>query len=464
MADKLGVIVPLRNRHEHLAEFKQAIIEYLTEKGYNFELIIVEQDDAKLFNRGMLLNIGFKYAQRAGCNYVVFHDVDMIPLVVDYSYSPNPVHLATGFLDNREIFDDYFGGVTLFPVKDFIKIDGYSNKYWGWGYEDDDLLFRCKEKLLSLDKLQIKNLRKKGKSLKFNGVNSAVKCKNVIDFTSSFSLFISFYPDELELDHKKDSDEFAVFSIPGYDFAICYTSFRRYNFCAFDSQVNALYINSNIKTNYKTNIVVSLDANDKIFKVYQDGKFIGQTEPFKRLYKYRTEPYFYLGVGKPDRELIPNYFKGYIDSFAYYDTLLTDHEVLEIATTVEDFRKLNSGHALKTYYSANNILEYKLKDLSKNGNDGEILGCDIVDSNFDEYTEITVPYRRKSMFKSLKHEENGFLGNKWKDPSTRWNQLRFQNEVYRHVSLINRDGLSTLKYVVHGTVKSNKVTHVNIGI
>jgi hypothetical protein len=26
-------------------------------------------------------------------------------------------------------------------------------------------------------------------------------------------------------------------------------------------------------------------------------------------------------------------------------------------------------------------------------------------------------------------KENGFLGNKWKNQSTRWNQLRFQNEV-----------------------------------
>ena len=57
-----------------------------------------------------------------------------------------------------------------------------------------------------------------------------------------------------ELNHKKKSDEFAVFSIPGYDFAICYTSFQRYNFCAFDSELNALYVNSNIKPNYKTNI------------------------------------------------------------------------------------------------------------------------------------------------------------------------------------------------------------------
>jgi hypothetical protein len=38
------------------------------------------------------------------------------------------------------------------------------------------------------------------------------------------------------------------------------------------------------------------------------------------------------------------------------------------------------------------------------------------------------------------------MGNKWKDIATRWNQLRFQNEVSNNHSLIERDGLSNLKY------------------
>ena len=93
--DKLGIIVPFRNRHEHLSEFKKSIVDYLTKSNINFELIIVQQDNARLFNRGMLLNIGFKEAKRLKCNYVVFHDVDMLPIDVDYSYSDTPIHLAT---------------------------------------------------------------------------------------------------------------------------------------------------------------------------------------------------------------------------------------------------------------------------------------------------------------------------------------------------------------------------------
>ena len=60
---KVGIIVPFRNRYEQLDIFKERITKYLSEKNIPYEIIIVEQDDAKLFNRGMLLNIGFKYAQ-----------------------------------------------------------------------------------------------------------------------------------------------------------------------------------------------------------------------------------------------------------------------------------------------------------------------------------------------------------------------------------------------------------------
>ncbi len=70
----------------------------------------------------------------------------MLPTKVDYNYSEHPVHLASILVneDNtqKSIFEQYFGGVTLFPTETFEKINGYSNKYWGRGFEDDDLLWR----------------------------------------------------------------------------------------------------------------------------------------------------------------------------------------------------------------------------------------------------------------------------------------------------------------------------------
>jgi hypothetical protein len=65
--------------------------------GIDHNIFVIEQDGAKQFNRGMLLNIGFKYALEHKCDYVVFHDIDMIPSEVDYSYSDKPLHLSTNF-------------------------------------------------------------------------------------------------------------------------------------------------------------------------------------------------------------------------------------------------------------------------------------------------------------------------------------------------------------------------------
>ena len=472
---KLGIIVPYRNRYEHLQQFKKLIVNYLDSKNYKkYVIIIVEQDDAKLFNRGMLLNIGFKEAKKQGCDYVVFHDVDMIPESVDYSYSEIPLHLSTDFIledgeKQRIIFDEYFGGVTLFSTDKFEEIDGYSNKYWGWGYEDDDLRLRCFEKHIPLETHKIKNYKSNGKSLKFNGVNAFVKVKNTIDFRQSFSIFVSFYPDKLYLNHEKESDEFTVFSIPGYDFAISYTSFNRYNFCAFDSKLTPLYVNSNIKPNYKTNMVVTFDSISNLIKIYQDGLEIGKIENFKKLYKYNTKEYYYLGVGNPSREIIPNFFKGYIDGFAQWDKVLTNNEILDLSKNEtkllnKNFGNYNSSNSLNTYYDSNYIKYYKLTDLSGNENHGEIVNCEIVDLDIPKYTEVKIPYRRKSLFRSLKHDENGFDGQKWKDKHTRYNQLRFVNEVSNHISLINRDGLSTLNYILYGKTQQDKIIHINVGI
>jgi hypothetical protein len=471
---KLGIIVPYRNRPEQLETFLLHMTEYLKDVDFRYEIFVINQDNAKQFNRGMLLNIGYTYAVKSVCDYIVFHDVDMLPVDVDYSYSNIPLHLSIDFLNEddekeRDVFEEYFGGVTLFPIETFKQINGYSNKYWAWGYEDTDLLFRCKQKNINLNTLKIKNLGRKGKFLKFNGVDSYVKCKNIIDLNNNATIFVSFYPDKLNLNYEKESDEFTVFSIPGWDFAIAYTSFSRYNFCAFDINHNALYINSKIKTNYKTNITITFNREENKLKVYQDGEFIGETPYFKRLYFYRKEKFFYLGVGKPDRELIPNYYIGHIDSFAYFDSILELDEIEEISNNDiylirKNFGNYRSSSNLKCYYDAGHIKKYTLTDLSGNENHAEIFNCEVVDLDFEDYTEIKIPHRRKSLFKSLKHEENGFLGNKWKDRATRWNQLRFHNEIVNEPSIIDNDGLNTLEFIEHGKFKHKKITEINVGI
>lgn len=471
MVKKLGVIVPYRNRPEHLDLFKRRITRYLERHEIPYELIIVEQDNAKMFNRGMLLNIGFTYAKKMKCDYVVFHDVDMIPLHVDYSYSKTPLHLATGFKQKewetqRMLFDTYFGGVTMFTIKDFEKINGYSNKYWGWGYEDDDLLLRSVKKGLKLDKLTVKNVGIDGQKLKLNGVDAYVIGENKIDLTKNTTIFISFFPDELTCNHEKDKDDFSVFSVPGYDFSISYNSFSRYNFCVFDEKKQALYVNSKIKTYYQTNIVVTIDIDLKEIKVYQDGVFIGKTQGFEKLLDYKDEKNFYIGVGNPNREGDPNFFKGYFDKFVIFNDALTEEEVEELSNNHDEgiMKKFNKRKEIQLYYNSKFIKEYQLIDLTGKGKNGQIVNCEILDLTLNNKREIKIPYRRDSVFITQYHEDNGFFQNKWKHQATRWNQLRFYNEVSKNDELLDNDGLSTLEFVEYGKITNNNLTHINVGI
>ena len=119
---------------------------------------------------------------------------------------------------------------------------------------------------------------------------------------------------------------------------------------------------------------------------------------------------------------------------------------------------------LKLHYNSDYVENYQLVDLSNNGNNGVIVNCDIVDLDLEKYEEISVPFRRDSTFYALSHEENGFFDNKWKSQVTRWNQLRFHNEVSMNSDLVFGDGLSDLEFVEHGLTKENNITYINVGI
>jgi predicted glycosyltransferase involved in capsule biosynthesis len=143
MEKKLSIVVPYRKREEHLKQFIPYMEEFLGKEGIPFHIYIIHQADDKPFNRAKLLNVGFKESEEF--DYFAFHDVDMLPVDSDYSYVDCPTHLAAKAeqFGWRLPYDGYFGGVTLFDKESFIKINGYSNEYWGWGAEDDDVLLRC---------------------------------------------------------------------------------------------------------------------------------------------------------------------------------------------------------------------------------------------------------------------------------------------------------------------------------
>lgn len=136
--NKLSIIIPYRNRANHLAKFLQHYRPRFPEA----EFLIIEQSIHGQFNRGLIKNIG---ALLSDADYFVFHDVDMLVQgPADYSYSENPTLFAThaSQFGWQMPFPEYFGGVVAFTRVHFEAINGYSNAFEGWGGEDNELFYR----------------------------------------------------------------------------------------------------------------------------------------------------------------------------------------------------------------------------------------------------------------------------------------------------------------------------------
>lgn len=148
---RLIVIVPYRDRAENLARLVPALHAHL--EGIDHRLVVVEQAGDGVFNKGRLLNAGFDLHKHEDA-YFCFHDVDLLPenAACDYSYPATPTHVSRfcSQFDYRVPYQGIFGGVVLFSRRDFARVNGYSNAYWGWGCEDDDMARRIAHHGLSV--------------------------------------------------------------------------------------------------------------------------------------------------------------------------------------------------------------------------------------------------------------------------------------------------------------------------
>lgn len=142
---KTIIIIPYRRREEQLKYFLENTAPKLNQYINELEILIVEQsEDNRLFNRGKVLNIGFKYYDNDDYYYIT-QDVDT-----------NPIHEVAFNQYTKEIPNFFFriyssaagtlGGIIKFKGNIFREINGFPNNYWGWGLEDNVLWFRAKIK------------------------------------------------------------------------------------------------------------------------------------------------------------------------------------------------------------------------------------------------------------------------------------------------------------------------------
>ncbi|XP_028392993.1 beta-1,4-galactosyltransferase 1-like [Dendronephthya gigantea] len=160
-AKKVAIILPYRNRYEQLKIFLRHLHPILKRQLLDYRIFIIEQNGTTIFNRAILFNIGFMEAQKFN-NYqcFIFHDVDLLPEDDRNMYNcvTSPRHMcpAVDKFFYKLPYHDIFGGVEAIWKQHFEKVNGFSNKYWGWGGEDDDLYHRCTAKGLKLTRPSMK--------------------------------------------------------------------------------------------------------------------------------------------------------------------------------------------------------------------------------------------------------------------------------------------------------------------
>jgi len=458
---KLGVCVPYRNREAHLEEFIPRVGKFLKDRGIDYCMYFGHQVDNKLFNRGAMKNIAAEQAFKDGCDYIVWHDIDMIPEDdnCDYSFpEDNPRHIAIHISKtNYHLkYVDYFGGAVIFSKEQVKKTNGYSNDYWDWGMEDDDLFWRCV--LEGYADISYVDYQKTKPFLRFNGSDSYVKIPNspsLGDLTHNshtVSVLVRAFHQEdkmpIYLIGSKDKKfvEYPIFRRPGYDYGISYNNSRAYTAMLWDMFNKPIYQWMKRYEGQWTWVTLAVDADDKKIHVYLNGiesqaaSGTGTESPTSfigGLKKYDTD--YYLGISTSANEKDPaKFFKGDIGKLIVWNRCLTQEEI------VSSFNDEVLDATLNYEFSNDKLL----KDTTGNNNNGLVFNCEKLEETI-KVPHTIVPHRTPGRMDCLDHVDEGFVDGKWaKGETTAKNEFRYIMGMQQGKINHKTDGMNTLKYTL----------------
>ncbi|XP_050671166.1 beta-1,4-N-acetylgalactosaminyltransferase bre-4-like [Leptidea sinapis] len=150
----IAILVTYRNRQSQLDIFIPFIHNFLRRQKIHYKIFVIEQHDAKLFNKGLLYNVGARQAARELFPCLVLHDVDLLPLSAANLYACllQPRHLSASLDKFRFVLPYYglVGGVLALTTEHFRQLNGFSNKFTGWGGEDDEFAARIMDHNLEI--------------------------------------------------------------------------------------------------------------------------------------------------------------------------------------------------------------------------------------------------------------------------------------------------------------------------
>jgi hypothetical protein len=448
MSHKLGICIPYRNRKEHLERLIPHLTKHLNNQGIDHSFYVGHQVDDKLFNRGTMKNIAAYYAFKDGCDYVAWHDVDMLPHEeCDYSYpETTPIHIATKLSKYQYGlgYDQYFGGVVLFTKEQAERTNGYSNDYWDWGQEDDDLFWRCHfEEMTTGRTIKVDN----NKTIaKFDGEKSAIFIPTNREISSCLhndhTITLTFNAEQqdekvpiwLVGDENKRFIEYPLLRKDGsWTWGLSFNNSRAVTMNIFDRTNMRHYNWAKRYEGMWTQVTLSYNNEEKSAYFYINDELICQMNGIKEnipfpinndLKTHDAIKPFILGFCPHTNTR----YKGKICDFKIYNKFFSD---------INDVSKNTDDIVLDFNFNNENIIKQ----------DVEIVNEDI------EIIENVVPFRRDGRFYCLPHIDEGFINGKWaKGETTARNEKRFVTEMQQRKIDYKKDGLNNLKFKLVKTV------------
>ena len=472
---KLGVCVPYRNREKHLEEFVPRVGKYLDKMGIEYCMYFGHQVDDHLFNRGAMKNVAAKHAFEDGCDYIVWHDIDMIPEDgCDYSFpKEHPIHIATNIsqMDYKLKYEEYFGGAVLFSKEQVERTNGYSNDYWDWGMEDDDLFWRCVLEGYANDSY-MKYTSAEQNYFHFNGKSSFIEIpsersiRNLTSKCHTVSVLVRAQQQEEKVpiwlvgDEDRRFCEYPILRRPGYDWGLSYNNSRAFTALLWNHKQEALYQWMKRYESQWSWVTLAVDTIDNKIHFYLNGKESdarhGHGTHSPQIYDGKLKRYgsvnYYLGTttSVAPRD-VNKFFKGDIAKVMMWDRKLEE-------TEIQNIYKRPPRDGLKLFYDFN---LGNANDLSGNDNHGKIYNCE-KKREVIKIPRTIIPHRVPGRLECLPHKDEGMVkdenGNDvWaKGQTTARNERRYVLQMQQGDWDYKSDGIKQLKYELVGVTQINK--------
>ena len=123
---KMLVVVPYRDREEHLREYLIKVPSFLSDK--SCDILLCELESGCEWNAGLTVNSVINFMQKDNYEFIYISHVDVYPCE-GWEWPEEGTFIS----DMGDV------GSCLLRMEDFLKVGGYGNNFWGWGGEDDNL-------------------------------------------------------------------------------------------------------------------------------------------------------------------------------------------------------------------------------------------------------------------------------------------------------------------------------------